>query len=70
MLIALPFFNEVTFIGYLVMRRLFDLHPIIQPLDLVKRDLVLPLNPPHPNILISKAPLGPFKRRKFPSKPL
>ena len=29
MSIAPPFFTEVTFIRYLVMRRLFDLHPII-----------------------------------------
>jgi len=39
MLIVPPFFTEVTFIGYLVMKSLFDLHPIIQPLDLVKPDL-------------------------------
>ena len=84
-MIAPPFFTEVTLVGYLVIRTLFDLHPSNQPLDLVKQDLVLPLIHPltfvksdlvHPlnhlllTILTFKTPLGPFKRSKFPSEHL
>jgi len=41
-----PYFIAVTFIGFLVMRRLFNPYPIIKPLTLVKQDLVHPLNHP------------------------
>jgi len=61
-----PYFTKLTFIRYLVMMRLFDLHPIIQPLILVKPDPVLALNHPLLTILTSKTPLDPFKRNKFP----
>jgi len=64
------FFHRLTFLGYLAMTRLFDLYPIIQPLTLVKLDLVLPLNHPLLIVLTSKTPLDPFKRSKFPSKHL
>ena len=70
MLIKPPYFTEVTFIGYLVMRKLFDPDPIIQPLTLVKPDLVLPLNHPLLTILTFKTPLDPFKRNKFHSEHL
>ena len=46
MSIKLPYFFGLTFIGYLVMTRLFNLYPIIEPLILVKPDLILPLNHP------------------------
>jgi len=47
------------------MRKLLDPYPIIQPLILVKQDLVHPLNYPFLIILTYKIPLDPFKRSKF-----
>jgi len=49
-----PYFTRLTFIGYLMMSRLFNLHPIIQPLTLVKQDLVFPFNHPLLTIPTSK----------------
>jgi len=70
MSIELLYFTGPTFFGYLVMMRLFNLYLIIEPLILVKQDLVLPLN--HPILIVptSETPVDPFKRSKFPFKHL
>jgi len=65
MLIELPYFTRLTFIGYQEMPRLFNLHPF-HPFILVKPDLVLSLDHPKLTMLTSKPPLGPFKKSKSP----
>jgi len=66
--IELPYFIGLTFIEYLVMPRLFDLHPTLHPLILVKPDLALPLNHHLLTMPTYKPPFGLFRRSKCPFK--
>jgi len=68
MSIAPTYFIRLNFIGYLVILRLFDLHPTLDPLILVKQDLALPPNHHLLTMAIYKQPLRPFRRSKCSSK--